>query len=124
MEVLLSSPLVILVYYLKVINEISALLYVYQKYLPTERFSKFLPNMNKNNRKDFLFMGKKPCTGNSASAVFNTTKKKLLCFHSEDIRDNFKHLTDSVQSGERKIFCFQKKMVPEIILKRSYKPSF
>lgn len=125
MEVrLVFSPLLICLCYLKVLNEISSLLYVYQKYLPTERFQSSCLTWIKTTKKIFYLWGnkKKNSTGNLAG-VFNITKKNTICFHSEDMRDNFKNLTDSVQSGERKLFCFQKKMVPEIISKRPYKLS-
>lgn len=73
---LVFSPLLMFLCYLKVINEISSLLYIYQKYLPTKRFSKFLPNMNKNNRKG----GGENSTENLAAGVFDITKEKQCMF--------------------------------------------
>ena len=59
-------------------------MYAYQKYLPP----KFLPNVNKNNKKDVLCMGKK-ALGNSVTVVFNRTAEKNLYVFTQKVAETF-----------------------------------
>ena len=48
--------------------------------LPTKRFSKFLPNMNKSRKKKRFSIYGKNGTGNLAAGVFGITKEKHSTF--------------------------------------------